>query len=369
MSDRTAEAATSSPGFPCGGCGARVEYAPGTDVLRCPYCGHEQKLVESQQPVRERDFDELAAMSHKVAANLVAHTFACPKCGAKTDSDKLAERCQFCGTPLVAELNPAETIVPDAVLPLALDRDAARSALRAWASSRWFAPNSLKKVTEAESTKATYLPHWTYDAQTISDYCGQRGVFYYETENYTETVDGKTEHRTRQVRHTQWNSTHGTVERDFDDVLVVGTGRLDADQLAGLAPWPLPQAVPYRPDYLAGHAALRYDVEPEAGLETAKSQMAPVIEEDCRGDIGGDQQQVTSVNTSYAAVTFKLLLLPVWIAAYLHGGKTFQVLINGCTGQVCGQRPYSAGKIAALVVGILLVIAVLVGLYLALGTG
>jgi hypothetical protein len=318
--------------------------------------------------VQERAFDELAAMSHKVAANLVAHTFACPKCGAHTDSDMLAERCQFCGAPLVAELNPAETIVPDAVLPLALDRDAARSALRAWASSRWFAPSSLKKVTEAESTKATYLPHWTYDAQTVSDYGGQRGEHYYVTENYTETVNGKTENRTRQVQHTRWYSAHGTVERDFDDVLVVGTGRLTADQLADLAPWPLPQAVPYRPDYLAGHQALRYDVAPEAGLETAKSQMAPVIEKDCRRDIGGDEQRVDSVDTRYAAVTFKLLLLPVWIAAYLHGGKTYQVLINGCTGQVCGQRPYSAGKIAALVVGILLVVAVLVGLFLALGS-
>jgi len=54
------------------------------------------------------------------------------------------------------------------------------------------------------------------------------------------------------------------------------------------------------------------------------------------------------------------MLLPVWVAAYLHGGRTWQVLINGCTGEVVGRRPYSPTKIVtAAVAAIAVLVAVI----------
>jgi DNA-directed RNA polymerase subunit RPC12/RpoP len=342
--------------YPCAGCGARVEYAPGTTVLRCPYCGYEQQVADTGRQVREHDFAALATLPRKPVATIAAHTFVCQKCGAQTQSDALADRCQFCGAPLVADVALSEQIAPEAVLPFAIDRAGMRDALRRWASSRWFAPGSLKKVTEAESTRGTYLPHWTFDAKTVSDYTGQRGEHYWETETYEE--DGQT--RTRQVQRTRWYPASGTVARDFDDVLVTATGKVNTDHLEKLEPWPLAQAVPYQPEYLAGYQALRYDTEPEAGLETAKEQMAKVIKTDCEHDIGGDEQRVQQVNTSHSAITYKLMLLPVWIACYLHAGRTFTVLVNARSGEVIGQRPYSPLKIAFAVLTALALLAVLI---------
>jgi hypothetical protein len=273
-----------------------------------------------------------------------------------TQSDKISDRCQFCGAPLVAGVGSGEQVAPEAVLPFGLDRGALREALRKWASSRWFAPNGLKKVTEAESSHSTYLPHWTYDTSTVSSYVGQRGEHYWETETYTENGETKT----RQVQRTRWYSASGVVARDFDDVLVAGSTRVAPKHLDALEPWPLAEAQPYRPDYLAGHETLRYDVEPEAGLDTAKSRMARVIEQDCRRDIGGDEQRVQAVNTDYRAVAFKLMLLPVWIACYLHAGRTYNILVNGRTAEVAGERPYSVPKIVAASVAALVVIAAIV---------
>jgi len=229
--------------------------------------------------------------------------------------------------------------------------------VRSWTSSRWFAPSALKKVTETESMKSTYLPHWTYDARTVSDYRGQRGDHYWVTENYT---DGDGNQQTRQVQRTAWHPAHGTVGRDFDDVLVPATGVLPGKTVDDLAPWPLQASAPYQPEFLAGHFALRYDVEPEAGLAEAKKRMAPVIAEDARRDIGGDEQQVHAVDTRYNDVTFKLMLLPVWIASYVYAGKTWQILVNGRTGEVHGERPWSRVKIALAVITALIVIAVVV---------
>ncbi|RIV40080.1 hypothetical protein [Micromonospora radicis] len=351
------DTATPPASFGCAGCGARVEHAPGTTALRCPYCGHQQQITGAGREVREHAYAQLATLARKPAASVGARVFACPGCGARTESDALAQRCQFCATPLVADQTAGELIAPEAVLPFTVDRAGVRTALSTWCRSRWFAPNSLKKVSEAETLKGTYLPHWTFDARTVTDYRGQRGEHYYVTETYTVMVDGKAETRTRQVRHTRWYPASGTVRRDFDDVLVPATTHLPQQQLDQLTPWPLTEAVAYHGDYLAGYHALRYDTEPEAGLAAAKARMAPVVDRDCRTDIGGDEQQVTSAQTSYSDVTYKLMLLPVWIAAYLHHGRSYQVLVNARTGEVIGERPYSTAKIIAAALAALAVLA------------
>jgi len=54
------------------------------------------------------------------------------------------------------------------------------------------------------------------------------------------------------------------------------------------------------------------------------------------------------------------MLLPVWIACYLHAGKTYNILVNGRTAEVVGERPYSAAKIAAAVAAALVLITVIV---------
>jgi len=151
--------------YPCSNCGANVEFAPGTSVLKCPYCGAETPLAPTGVRVREHAFAEFAGLPRKPVTALAANVFTCRGCGAVTQSDRISDRCQFCGAPLVADTTGGEMVAPEAVLPFGLDRDALREALRKWASSRWFAPNGLKKVTEAESSHSTYLPHcldqWT----------------------------------------------------------------------------------------------------------------------------------------------------------------------------------------------------------------
>jgi predicted RNA-binding Zn-ribbon protein involved in translation (DUF1610 family) len=346
---------------PCSSCGASVEFAPGADALRCPYCGHEEAITAIPRQVREHAFEELATLPAKPVGNAAGHAFVCQACGARTECDDLSARCQFCAAPLVADPGATERVVPEAVVPFAIDRAAARGELSKWTSSRWFAPGTLKKVTEAETFKGSYLPFWTYDAATTSTYQGERGEYYYTTETHTvDDGDGKSHTETREVRHTRWYSVSGATARAFDDVLVPGTSHVEGERLNKLTPWPLEEAQPFQTAYLTGFQTVRYDIEPESGLETAKRIMAPAIEADCRADIGGDEQRVNSVSTRYDDLTFKLMLLPVWFLTYLHAGKSWQVMVNARTGEVIGERPYSAGKITAAIALAVVVVAAIV---------
>jgi LSD1 subclass zinc finger protein len=353
--------------FPCTSCGARLEYAPGTTTLRCPYCSAVVQLPATDRVIEEQDYAAWTAKPRSPV--LPGQVLRCPKCAAATETSDISTSCSFCGSPIVADLAADPQVTPEAVVPFGLDRSAAQGAIKGWVGSRWFAPNKLKKVGAAETLKGTYLPHWTYDAYTTTDYSGLRGEHYWVTETYTVMVDGEARTETRQVMHTRWWPASGHVDRTFDDVLVVGTTHLSPGTLEKLAPWSLEGAAPFQPEYLSGYQTLRYDIEPDQGLGSAKQQMSQVIEGDCRSDIGGDEQQVHHMDTSYQAVTFKLMLLPVYLAAYLYAGRTFQVYVNAHTGQVIGERPYSIPKIVAAVVAALVVVLLLVVVYQALGSG
>ena len=356
---------TPSPGamtFPCTSCGARLEYSPGTTTLRCPYCSAVQQVPATDATIDELDYAAWAAMPRSTSA--LQTVLRCPKCAASTETTDISTSCSFCGSPIVADLSADPQVRPEGVVPFGLDHRAAQAAIKTWVGSRWFAPNRLKKVGAAESLKGTYLPHWTYDAATETDYAGLRGQHYWETETYTVMVDGNPQTETRQVMRTQWWPASGHVDHAFDDILVIGTTHLSRGTLENLAPWSLSGAVPFQSEYLSGYQTLRYDIEPDSGLQLAKETMSQVIEGDCRHDIGGDEQQVHSMNTSYQQISFKLMFLPVYLAAYLYGGKTFAVYVNAHTGQVIGDRPYSVPKIAAAVIAGLAVAAAIAYLYL-----
>jgi hypothetical protein len=306
--------------------------------------------------VREHAFAELASLPAKPVAKH-GTAFICPNCSAHTESDLLSANCQFCGTPLVADPAAIERVAPEAVVPFGISKKQAGDALKKWTTSRWFAPSSLKKVSSAETFTGSYLPFWTYDSNTESDYTGERGEHYYVTETYTEQVGDQQVTRTRQVQHTRWHPAQGTVSRFFDDVLVPATTKVETNLIGKLEPWELQTAAPFQQNYLAGFQAVRYDIEPEHGLESAKAQMAPVIENDCLADIGGDEQRVRTIDTAYSNLAYKLMFLPVWFLSYRHAGKLFQVMVNAHTGEVTGHRPYSAAKITLTILAVLIVIA------------
>jgi DNA-directed RNA polymerase subunit RPC12/RpoP len=358
---RGAPAVAQQQQYPCAECGARLQFAAGTTSLQCPYCGHQQEVVvQAEQLVREHSFTDWLASADKPTGHVGAYAVQCSGCGARTETDKLSDACPFCGAAIVLEPDAQAMITPEAVLPFGIPQGKALESLGEWIGSRWFAPNSLKSLAAHEGIQGTYLPHWTFDSDTVTMYRGQRGDYYYTTESYT---DGEGKEQTREVRHIRWYPAYGSVQRVFDDILIPAVTSLPADKLAELDPWDMPQVTPYRSEYLAGFQTLRYEVEPPEGFERFKSSVQRTIEKDCRDDIGGDEQRIDSAETDWRAVTFKLLLLPAWLAAYHYRDRTWRVMINARTGEVIGERPYSAWKIAGLVIAVLAVLAVVIALY------
>jgi len=353
--------------FPCPGCGASLEFDPNAAQLSCPYCGREEIIPQSPDQVQERSYDEYfnANRTKLAALSSTAVEVACSDCGANItfEPPDVAGDCPFCAAHIVAQPKLADpTLAPEGVLPFSVGRKEARVQVKQWIASRWFAPNALKQLAQQEKLEGIYLPFWTYDCHTASTYRGERGTHYYVTETYTDTDDqGRSVTKTRQVQRTRWHPASGMVRRFFDDVLVAATTLIASNRLDALGPWKDASALqPYNPSFLAGFKAQRYQIPLKEGFEIAKGKMESTIYSDVRRDIGGDEQRVHHVATTYSAITFKHILMPIWMSSYRYHNKQYQVTINGCTGEVQGDRPYSVCKIALAVLAGLIVAGIII---------
>ncbi|MEL6168062.1 MAG: primosomal protein N' (replication factor Y) - superfamily II helicase [Pseudomonadota bacterium] len=345
--------------FPCDSCGSDLRYAPGTDRLVCDHCGNTQPL-EGEGPwngaITEIDFR--AALDQQLDASEIEEfrVAACPNCGAKIEFDATihARECAYCATPVVTDTGAHRHIKPKGVVPFILDEAEARRAMTDWLGGLWFAPNGLTEYArKGRKMSGVYVPYWTFDADTRSSYRGERGTVYYET----RTVMRGGERKQVRVQKVRWRPASGRVARFFDDVLVLASRSLPKRFTERLAPWDLGQLLPYQPEFLAGFRAEGYQVELADGFTLAKAQMDAVIQRDVRFDIGGDRQRIHSINTKVSDVTFKHILLPIWVAAYKYQGESYRFVVNGQTGRVEGERPWSIWKITLAVIAAALLAA------------
>lgn len=342
--------------FNCTGCGAELRFAPGTTTLACAHCGASNSLPELPDTAHELDF-ESALRTLDVSAQTVERlSITCSSCGATAEfpDNTTAATCCHCGTPIVATGASTRHIKPNAILPFAITTDQARAIFDRWVRSRWFAPSDLRRLAILEGRLAgVYLPFWTFDCHATTRYTGQRGEYYYVTVPYTTTVNGRTVVRHRTERRTRWYPASGTVTDRFNDILISAGSSLNPAKLAKLEPWDLRATVAYADQYLSGFRAESYRIGLAQGFSHAREATVPAIHRTIRADIGGDTQRIIRAESDYANITFKLLLLPVWLCAYRYRQRIFQIMVNARTGELVGDRPWSAWKIAALVTALL----------------
>ncbi|MBC7909271.1 MAG: hypothetical protein H7Y30_02145 [Pyrinomonadaceae bacterium] len=352
--------------YPCPACGANLLFEPKDGFLVCPYCGNKERIPATAEQIEERSYEQYLQVRPEQLERMSADALEvqCQSCGALVTftPPEVARQCDFCGAQIVAQPKIADPILaPEAVLPFGITQQQASAGLRQWLSSRWFAPNALKHFAQPDAIDGIYLPFWTYDSHTTSYYTGERGEHYYETETYYERdAQGNQVQRTRQVRHTRWYNASGTVTRWFDDLLVPATVSLPQNRLDALEPWDLNELKPYDPAFLSGYKAQRYQVDLAQGFERAKQMAEGMIQGDVRRDIGGDEQRVHNIQTHYSGITFKHLLLPVYAGAYRFNQKVFQIVVNGRTGEIQGDRPYSYIKIALFATAMLFLLLFIV---------
>jgi DNA-directed RNA polymerase subunit RPC12/RpoP len=352
---------------PCVNCGAELLYAPGTTTLHCQYCGFKQDIPKSELEPQELELKSYLQSMGGHAHSTELSMIKCKSCGANQHIEEKYKslHCVYCGSALILQdMHKEEWILPGAIIPFQINQQDAHRTFHQWVRKLWWAPDKLKKASlDPEKTKGLYAPYWTFDAQLHANYSGQRGDYYYVSVPYTTSVNGKTVTRTRQERRTRWTPAAGNVQGFVDDTLVKASRGTAGKLPAAITRWRLDGLMPFDSRFLAGFITEKYSIPLKEGHLKAKDVAEKIADSWSRRDIGGDTQRIHSLDVRLSAETFKHILLPVYISAYQYKGRRYHFYVNGQTGVLHGERPYSFWKIFLFIVGILAIIALLVILF------
>ncbi len=338
--------------FTCQHCGGAITYSAKEQVLTCPYCGQRQDLAAEQVGRAAPEFEFTLETMSKARYGLgeKRREIVCEACGAVVSvaPDQLTDTCAFCGSNrvLARDAVPAAALRPSALVPFSIDGDRLQTLTREWLQQGWMHPPALRDARLLRDIAGIYLPHWTFDTRVQAAW--QAEVGYERTERYRRGG----EWHTRTV--IDWRRESGRVLLPIDDHLVVGTVLVSRKVLQKVMPFDLTALVAYEPGYLAGWQAKLYDIPLQEAWRQAKEEIREKAHQACYDDIHSSHVRAFTMVLDFADESWRHILLPVYLASYRFEGRPFQLMINGQTGKVAGQKPVAWLRVWLVIAALLI---------------
>lgn len=333
--------------FKCPRCGASTAYDASDAALSCAHCGY---VETPDAPVvgRQAEQAEFTVETLEQAARgwgQARREIHCQSCGADLSlaSGHLATTCPFCASHRVIARDEthARMLRPGHLIPFQVDPQGGARMLRDWLAQGWMHPPALRRVAASAQLNGVYLPFWIFSARLKTSWQAEVGRKRTRT-----TWDGK---RKTEIKW-KWKSGHLNVR--VDDMLSPGTSKINTRLLKRLYPFDLAALTVYTPNYLAGWQAQAYDVGLRPAWDQARNWMREQAKGAAQRDINAKYVRNFGMTADLEDERWRYVLLPVYLAAYRFGDKTYQVMVNGQSGQVAGQKPVAWlrvwGALAAL---------------------
>jgi DNA-directed RNA polymerase subunit RPC12/RpoP len=338
--------------FTCPSCGGRLQFEIEKADLACPYCGY-VKATEKKQAADTAeqlvDFVLPTTRAHRWAE--AQQRLGCEHCGAVSllPPGQQADRCPYCASNrLVKAAESAELVDPQVIALMKVSAQEALSLARKWLMQGMFAPDDLVAKVDQIKLRPAYYPFWTFDG--------------------TLEITWNCEVNEGSSKAPRWVPRSGSEFDLFDDILVPGLRSMPLEELNSIEPFDLKNLVEFSPQFLAGWLALSYDLSLADATLQARQKVINRLRRSLVSKVepGREKRNLTSGGGKWSGLTFKYVLLPLWVGTYLYHRGEYRMLVNGQTGKVGGKRPRDVFKVWMIATLILLVIAFIVAIvYLA----
>ncbi len=322
----------------CEICGGELRYEPYKKVLVCKFCAHEQAIKRTRKNVEEINISKLNKLFADTDWGVETKIVECKNCGGKTVSETIQKTtyCVFCGSQHVVTNEESAGVRPQGLVPFELDETEAKKRMSRWIKRRWLAPNDLSEGIMIKDTKSVYIPYWTFDSLTKSNYSIDVGVVY---------KDHRGHYRTRWVNET------GSIQKRYNDFLRVGSNTKIDHILRRIEPFRTKsdEVIDYEPSYLVGCMARKYTIEPNIAWDEFKEEVYDDLELTVKVSVGAIKYKNFFQNIEYNESSFKYIMLPVYITTYKYRNSFYTMVVNGQTKKVDGTFPTSIYKTTAII--------------------
>lgn len=316
----------------CPSCGAPLARVPvGSDEVRCDYCGcqvqRQAGLAAHPRPVSDVQLTRRYEGQRWAITTQVVH---CQSCAAElVMAGQLAHTCPYCGSTSVLFRDPGRALEqPDGLVPFQQTAHQAalavtRARRRGW---RGFASWLMGATRQVSTLRAVWTPFWAFDVLV---------------EIRTQVIT------LASVSHEPGYQTVSVDKTPFRNRLGRATAALSPAVVVGLMPFDLAKTIPYAPHLLADCTVALPDRDVEfASSEVCQRLVAEVREqresveelEEAQAWLAGPDEErgIQQSHRSYQAVgvTYRLLLLPLYVGTVGVSGDRATVWVNGQTGKV-----------------------------------
>lgn len=311
--------------FICPSCGGHMKFDPSQSALLCEYCGYNEKpedVPAADTGEQLLDFVLPTTRGHRWAE--AQHRLVCEQCGSVglLPTGYKGGECPYCGSRrLIESAESVELIDPQVIALAQFDEQRAAKHVREWLGRGWFIPDDLRKLAISSALRPAYYPFWTFDG--------------------TLELSWSCEVNQGGSRSENWVMRNGVEFEMFDDVLVPGLRALSKLDGSILESFDLKKVVEFKPEYLAGWTALTYDVALADASLNAREKVARLVRQQLssRVELGNQKRNLQSGATNWSGLTYKHILLPLWVGTYRYRNRRYRVLVNGQTGTVSGVKP------------------------------
>lgn len=325
--------------FACPQCDADLTFAPDVRGLACSHCGYRQPMETPavDRSAGEAGFSPAAIQEMTVGWRMDTQEVACQRCQGKVilPPGALTQKCPFCGSYQIIQAGGDQARMrPHYLIPFSITLEQCQAKAREWLGDNWMTPHDLKQIAGMGDFRPLYAPFWTFDAQTSADWRAEVGIDQQE-----RFFDNATRQwQTRTVTRWEWRSGH--VDVTVDDLLVAGTQHLQDAFLGEMAMYDFGRLADYDPRFLAGAQAQAYEIALAEAWQKGQKLIQARTENAGRGQVGGGQVRNFSLsNYRLFNEKWRYVLLPLYVSVYNYQGKPFQMLVNGQSGRIGGQRP------------------------------
>ena len=315
--------------FQCPRCAARMNYTPDGKALLCEFCSYRQDLDVPQAHVQseygigglEKDFIAALATAKGHSQPVAMRAMQCMGCATEfvLSPEVLSITCPYCDSVYVTETaETREILPPQALIPFSFSQNDVQLAMRAW-----FKQHDIQRP-RVSPIVGMYLPLWTFD------------------------IGGElTWHGLERRSNNNWVPVSGSQHVMHDDILVPATKRLPKTLMKEVYEYDYKQLVTYDARYLADWPAERYQLPlGDASLQARKQIITEVRKKPHKITSGLYIKDFTVQSKGLIVESYKLILVPLWIMHFKVEDTVYDVVINGQTGHVRGERPQNVvGKL------------------------
>jgi DNA-directed RNA polymerase subunit RPC12/RpoP len=342
--------------YKCPSCGAPLEFDGRQQEMSCDSCGNTfdpQSIIAVNQIHKEdaghEDIMHWDMIEDSFTPGDLQQTkaYSCSSCGAElfTEETTVATACAFCGSPSVIPAQFTDETRPRQIIPFIIDKIKAEQMFRDYFKNKKLIPNLfLKGPNQIDEIRKLYVPFWIFDCDADAR-MSYRGT----------TVSS---HRSGQymVRTTRHYLIHRAGSLSFQGLPVDASIRLDNKITESIEPFNQGEAIEYAPHTLSGAQANRADVDTLTCQSRANERVKRTTDQVFRSTVSG-YSSVVPESSSIKIIngTSRPVLYPVWLITTKKGGKTYTFAINGQTGALTCDIPWSKtkflGRLASMACG------------------